>query len=91
MIIYIIGVPIFIGVIRSANLPGAVVFISAYVCLLLSNIFTVLEEFWFAAQFNFLEHVSITISAVLFFAAIGRLLASRSRKNRSAGPWNTKL
>jgi len=91
MIIYIIGVPLFIGVLRSADLPGAGFFISAYVCLLLSNIFTVLEGFWFAAQCNFIEHASITCSAVFFYIAIDRLLANRSRKTRPAGAWNTKL
>jgi len=81
MIIYIIGVPLFAGVIRSADLPGAGLFITAYLFLVLSNTFTVVEGLWFESLFNFLEHASITISSMLFFAATSRLLAADQNRN----------
>jgi len=83
MIIYIIGVPLFAGVIRSADLPGAGFFIIAYLFLAISNIFTVAEGLWFESLCNFIEHVSITISSMFFFAATSKLLTTdRNRNNQ---------
>ena len=84
MIINIIGVPLFAGVVRSARLPGAGSFVLAYFFLMLSNICTVLEGFWFGSLFNLFEHASITVSSVFFLLAVSRFCSGRERKKQSS-------
>ncbi|MBN2711853.1 MAG: hypothetical protein JXR97_05370 [Planctomycetes bacterium] len=51
----------------------------AYVFLLLSNTFTVVEEFWFSDFFNLLEHCSIMGSSVCMLVAILQLTTGEKR------------
>ena len=78
MIINLIGLPLFAGVIRSARLPGSRFFVLAYFSLMLSNIFTVVEELRLSYWFNFLEHASVTMSSIFFFFAIRALIIDRT-------------
>lgn len=81
MIIYMIGLPLLVGVVRSANLPGSKFFLTAYFFLMLSNIFTVIEDRWFGVWCNVLEHACITVGAILFSLAIRTLIVSRTAED----------
>lgn len=70
MVIYLIGFPLFTGLILRTGLPGSGYFITAYFFLMCSNIFTVVEEFGLNSFFNSCEHISITIGAVAMLMAI---------------------
>jgi hypothetical protein len=54
-----------------------------YFFLLMSNIFTVVEEFWLNTFFNACEHISISIASIMMFSAVMAL----TRKN----PNNTTI
>ncbi|MCG6908525.1 MAG: hypothetical protein LJE94_00205 [Deltaproteobacteria bacterium] len=73
MVIFIAGGPFFYVVLRSSELPGRRYFMGAYVFLLLSNIFTVVEEFWLNSFFNTCEHVSIALGSVGMLATVVKL------------------
>jgi len=84
MVVFILGTPILTGIIRSSRIPGAPFFITAYVLLTLSNIFTVVEGLWFERLFNALEHVSVFASSLSILAAVIALLRARRRMNESS-------
>jgi hypothetical protein len=90
LIINIFGVPLFAAVVRSANLPGAGLFVIAYLCLMLSNIFTVVEGLWLESLFNLLEHASITVSSVFFLFAVRQLCLVREQHNAPADPGSSR-
>lgn len=66
LMIFLIGFPLFWGVLRNAKLPGARWFLLTYFFMLCSNIFTVLEEFAWNTLFNTLEHASLCAGAFSF-------------------------
>lgn len=80
MVIFIIGVPLMIITLRDSHLPENRLFITAYIFLVFSNLFTVIEEVMFNTLFNFLEHLFITIASIIILVAVSRLT---SRKNSS--------
>ena len=73
MVIFLIGVPIILFTLHESDLPEHRFFMAAYILLAFSNIFTVVEEFWLGAFFNFLEHLFITIASFVFFIAVIRM------------------
>ena len=73
MVIFLIGIPIILYTLRDSELPEHRFFMAAYLSLVLSNIFTVLEEFWLTSFFNFLEHLFITFASVAFLMAVIRM------------------
>jgi hypothetical protein len=80
MAIFMAGVPFFYLMIRDVELRGRKYFWFAYLSLTLSNISTVLEEFYWNDFFNLLEHGSIAVGAV--FLLIGVIQFSRQNENR---------
>jgi len=81
MIIFIAGLPFYYGLLRDSDLNGSSFFLLAYIFLLLSNIFTVIEEFWLNYFFNICEHLFITLSAIMFIIAIYRLTSVKVAGN----------
>ena len=79
MVIFIIGLPIIIFILRDSDLPEHRFFMAAYLLLSFSNIFTVVEEFKYGVLFNFLEHLFITAASIFFFTAVLKL-TSRQKK-----------
>lgn len=78
MAIFIAGVPFFYFILQDSDLQGRIFFMLAYVLLTLSNIFTVLEEFWLNTLFNTLEHIFITLGSISMLVAIIKL----TKKNK---------
>lgn len=76
LVLFILSFPISITLLKSAELPGDRYFFSAYIFLLLSNAFTVIEEYFFYEFFDLLEHFSIAMSAFLLFLAIRKFTRS---------------
>lgn len=74
MVIYVLCLPIVLIGFRSAQVPGAVFFILAYSCMVLSNIFTVIEAFWLEEIFNFLEHSCLLVSSACMLMAVKILI-----------------
>ena len=77
-IVFLIALPVFIFLFRSAKIPSSGYFLTAFVCLLASNIFTVAEMWFFSHIFNLLEHLSIALSSVFFFWALRGFLIART-------------
>lgn len=75
MVVYLLCLPLCITGIVSSRVPGGRFFILAYVCLSASTIFTVVEEFWLEEVLNYLEHLAIFLSSLLFFLAVRRFTA----------------
>lgn len=73
MFIFVVGFPFYYSLLMDPQLEGGRWFLAAYGCLMLSNIFTVVEEFWLNYLFNFLEHLFIMLGSLMFIAAIVRL------------------
>ena len=86
MAIFIAGFPFFYMLLRDAGLQGRNYFMAAYVCLLLSNIITVVEELYWNAFFNFCEHFFITLASMMMFVAILKLTTKRKRRHASQIP-----
>jgi hypothetical protein len=78
MSIFIAGLPFFIILLRDPELKGHSWFLTAYISLMFSNIFTVAEEFCCNYFFNFCEHLFIALSS--FFMVIAILQFSSFRK-----------
>lgn len=78
LIIFVLAFPIFIFLFRSTGLPGSKYFLATFVFLLLSNIFTVLEEFFLPRLFNILENGSIALGAFWFFMAVRELVSRQA-------------
>jgi membrane protein implicated in regulation of membrane protease activity len=83
MVVFIIGTPIVYFTLRDSELPAHHLFMTAYLLLLFSNIFTVVEGFLFYSLLNFLEHLFITFAAFTLLAAVIKLTARERRKQRT--------
>ena len=81
--IFIIGGPFFYCILRDSCLPGCKFFMWAYLLLTLSNIFTVVEEFWLNSFFNTCEHSSIAIASILLLVAVIKQTAKNKPENIS--------
>jgi hypothetical protein len=75
MVIFIAGGPFFYSILRDRELVGRRLFMGTYFFLLMSNIFTVIEEFWLNVFFNACEHISISIASILMFVAVMAMTA----------------
>lgn len=73
MCIFIAGGPFFYFILRDSGLKGRIFFMLAYFFLTLSNIFTVIEEFWLNFLFNLFEHLFITLGSIMMLVAITKL------------------
>lgn len=51
-------------------------FLLAFIALFSGTFFTIIESYIFHALFNYLEHISYTITAFLFYRAIKELKTS---------------
>lgn len=80
MVVFIIGFPLFTGALRGAELPGSLFFILSYLFLLLSNIFTVIEEFCLYNVFNTLEHLMIAAGALMMLIAVWTLTKAKQER-----------
>lgn len=81
MVIFIAGGPFFYLILWDSNLQGREFFMTAYILLAFSNIFTVVEEFWLNWFFNLCEHAFITMGAAMLLAAVMKLTAKAGRAN----------
>ncbi|HOU83954.1 MAG TPA: hypothetical protein PK158_03845 [Spirochaetota bacterium] len=80
MIVFAIGYPLFWNLIIRSKIKGKNYFIAAYTAILFSNVFTVMEEYYFAKIFNALEHISIAIGAVFLLAAVVKFTGKDASK-----------
>lgn len=81
LIVFLVALPICIILFKSAQLPGDKYFFLAFVSLLASNLFTVLEAWFFPAALNLLEQFSITLSAFFFLLAMRIFIRERVANN----------
>ncbi|MBP9022194.1 MAG: hypothetical protein KBH06_03230 [Spirochaetes bacterium] len=81
MIVFAIGYPLFWNLIVRSKIKGKKYFIAAYTAILFSNIFTVLEEYYFAEIFNALEHISITIGSIFLLVAVVKFTGKEAIKD----------
>ena len=81
MAIFIVGSPFFFFMLRDSDLQGRRFFMGAYIFLTLSNIFTVVEEFWLNAIFNICEHASIALGSIMILVAVIKLTAKNKPHN----------
>ncbi|MBP8083201.1 MAG: hypothetical protein KAZ87_08385 [Spirochaetes bacterium] len=84
MIIFAIGYPLFWNLILRSKIKGKNCFIASYTSILFSNIFTVIEEYYFYALFNALEHICITLGSVLLLAAVLKFTEKNSGNKRES-------
>lgn len=84
MMVFAIGYPLFWNLIIRSKINGKNFFIAAYTAILLSNIFTVAEEYYFAEIFNALEHISISIGAILLLVAVVKFTGKDIMKERDS-------
>jgi len=90
LVVDLIGMPLCWLLIRNTNLAGASFLLGALFSLLLSNIFTVIEGFYRETFFNGLEHMTITLSAVLIFVFVVNLIRQAKKdSNKSTDRANT--
>lgn len=80
MIIFIIGYPFIYLNLKGSGLLGRHNFMRAYVFLMLSNIFTVIETFSLAEFFNICEHVFILFGSIMFLLAVIELTGENYKK-----------
>lgn len=73
MVMFIAGCPFFYFMLRGTNIQGRTYFMVSYGLLTLSNIFTVVEEFYLNALFNACEHLFITLGSITMFIAVIKL------------------
>lgn len=73
MIIFIVGLPFYHAMLHRADLPGHRFFMTAFMFLTVSNIFTVIEEFWFNYFFNICEHSFIALGSIMLLIAALKL------------------
>ena len=83
MIIFIAGIPFFYFMLKDMDLQGRSFFIRAYICLALSNIFTVAEEFWLNRLFNFCEHLFKAFASLMILIAVIQLTSKKQQNNMS--------
>jgi hypothetical protein len=81
MAIFITGGPFFYFILRDSDLQGRRFFMWAYALLMLSNIFTVVEEFWLNSLFNTCEHSSIAIGSIMILVAVFKLTTKNKPDN----------
>jgi hypothetical protein len=68
--IQLAALPFVIVMLRSSGIPGRGLFGAAYGCLLLSNVFTVVEDVAWHDGFNHLEHLSMVVFALILLRAV---------------------
>jgi hypothetical protein len=68
--------PLIVASIRRVRLPGVRAFHWAYLCIMASYVFTLVETVLSPVVFNTLEHLAVALSGVLF--AIGTWQLRRS-------------
>jgi len=81
LVVFVLAFPIVIMLFKSADLPGDKYFLAAFCFLLVSNIATVVEEFYLPKFFDILENGSIAISSFFFLLAIHKLIRHQTRSN----------
>ena len=81
MSIFITGCPFFYAILRDSELQGRRFFMWAYALLMISNIFTVVEEFWLNSLFNTCEHASIALSSTMILVAVIKLTTKKKPEN----------
>ncbi len=75
--VFVVALPIYLLMLKSAKLPGEIFFLSAYLFFLLSNILTVIEGWILPDIMNIFEHLAITTGSLCFMLGIKALVESR--------------
>jgi hypothetical protein len=75
--VFLLALPVLFFLFKSTQFPGAHCFLTAFIFLLCSNIFTVIEMWIYPGLCNLLEHLSITLSSVFFFIALRVFINAR--------------
>ncbi|MCT8335338.1 hypothetical protein NUH30_16775 [Leptospira sp. 85282-16] len=65
-----VGLLITVRLLTSGLIPKFHFLISGFFCIWLSNIFTVVEGFWFHDFFNLLEHSFYFLASILFLVSL---------------------
>jgi hypothetical protein len=79
LIMGIIGLVILWDTFKKFKLPATDLIKAAYLCILCSYLFTILEGIVYPAFFNLVEHLGYTLAGVFFAAACWRLTKQRIR------------
>ena len=74
LLIQLAALPLLIVMLRSSRIPGGGLFATAYAFLLLSNICTVTEGFFWPDLCDAIEHLSMSAFALLLLRAVWVLL-----------------
>ncbi len=90
MVIFIAGYPFFYVILHNMKMKGRLCFLWAYGFLTLSNIATVIEEFWWNAFFNGLEHLFITTGSIMMLIAVTALTERDDRQGMRGANKSTK-
>ena len=77
LIIFVVGAPFFYSLLRDSDIHGWGYFFLAYVLLTFSNVFTVIEEFWYNAFFNLCEHTFIAFASITLLVAVFKFLKKK--------------
>jgi hypothetical protein len=73
LLISFVGFILLRSAFKTSFLPGQNHFFAAFVCLLLSQTFTVAEDLFLRDLLNHLEHLFLLAAAVIFFTAVRHL------------------
>jgi len=85
MAIFLAGAPLFFFMLKGSELKGHQYFLCSYTCLTLSNICTVVEEFFLNSFLNACEHSFISISALFMLIAVVQLTRTSSKYGSNQG------
>ncbi|MCE9573368.1 MAG: hypothetical protein K8W52_09440 [Deltaproteobacteria bacterium] len=83
LVIFLCGLPFFHAMLRDPALRGRRLFFLAYVLLTVSNVATVLEEWWAHDAFDTCEHLAIMLGAAAMLGAVVQLTAGPPRPARA--------
>ena len=78
--IFIAGVPFFYALLRDSGIHGWGYFFTAYLLLTFSNVFTVVEGFWYSAFFNLCENSFISFASITLLIAVIKFIKKRDKK-----------
>ena len=79
LVIQLAALPFVFVMLRTSGIPGRGLFGVSYVCLLLSNIFTVAEDAAWHDGFNHLEHLSMGVFALVLLRGVWVFLRDHPR------------
>lgn len=74
LVISLAGIPLLAVMLHGQEIGGRNYFFASYLCFVCSNVFTVIETYFFYDTMNLLEHLSITCGAVNLLLGVIRFI-----------------